>query len=141
MLVKSPLLFSLLVGKTFCAERKIYFAYDCRHSIVFSAIKLAISLHSAKEMKQKLQSSTQLSLFSLFTYPLCHLVELEALASFDGEAFAVVFPGGEQEELSALAGFHALAAGLGEVGEAVLLKDDEGQAFLEGGTHHLLLAP
>lgn len=63
------------------------------------------------------------------------------MASADGEALVMVLPRGEQEELSALAGFHALAAGLGEVGEAVLLKDDEGQAFLEGGSHHLLLAP
>ena len=56
-----------------------------------------------------------------FANHLCHVVEGEALAAADGGALVVVLPGGEEKELAALAGFHALAAGLGEVGEAVLL--------------------
>ena len=75
-----------------------------------------------------------------FANPLCHVVEHEALVSADGKVLVVVFPGGKEQKLSALAGFHALSAGLGKVCEAVLLKDDEGQALRKGGSHHLLLA-
>ena len=53
----------------------------------------------------------------------------------DGEALVVVLPGGKDEELAASTGFHALAAGLGEVGEAVFLQDDERETFGEGGAH------
>ena len=53
---------------------------------------------------------------------LCHVVEGEALGAADGEVLVVVLPGGEQEQLAALAGFHALAAGLGEVSEVSNLK-------------------
>ena len=69
-----------------------------------------------------------------------HVVECHALASADGEAFVVVLPWGKKEELTALAGLHALATGFGEVREAVLLQDDEGKTFVEGGTHDGLLA-
>ena len=40
---------------------------------------------------------------------LCQVVQLEALPAADGELFVVVLPGGEKEELAALAGIHALA--------------------------------
>lgn len=69
-----------------------------------------------------------------------HVVERHALTSADGEAFVVVLPWGKKEELTALAGFHALATGFGEVREAVLLQNDEGKTFVEGGTHDGLLA-
>ena len=52
----------------------------------------------------------------------------------------MVVPRSEEEKLTAGTGFHAAAARFGKVGEAVLLKDDEGQALFEGGAHHLFLA-
>ena len=68
-----------------------------------------------------------------------HIVQGQALVATDGEALVVVVPGSKEQQLAAGAGLHALAAGLGKVGEAVLEKDDEGQAFVEGGTHDGLL--
>lgn len=47
----------------------------------------------------------------------------------------MVLPWGKQQELSAHAGFHPAATGLGEVGETVFLKDNQREAFVEGGTH------
>ena len=77
---------------------------------------------------------------SPFTYPPCHLVERQALGTVDGEALVVMLPGGKQQELTAHAGFHPAPAGLGKVGKAVLLKDNQRETFIEGGTHDLLLA-
>lgn len=62
-------------------------------------------------------------------------IELQALPAADGQAFVVVRPWGKEEELTALTGFHALASRFGKVGETVLLEDDKGKTFLEGGTH------
>ena len=52
----------------------------------------------------------------------------------------MVLPRGKEKELTAHAGFHATAAGLGEVGETVFLKDNQREAFGEGGTHDGFLA-
>ena len=52
----------------------------------------------------------------------------------------MVLPGGEHQQLTSGTGLHAAAAGFRQVGEAVFLKHDEGQAFLEGCAHDLLLA-
>lgn len=62
------------------------------------------------------------------------------MGAADGEALVVVLPRGKEKELTAHAGIHALTAGLGEVGKAVFLKDNQGKAFLKGGTHDLFLA-
>ena len=67
-------------------------------------------------------------------------VEGEALRAANCEAFVVMLPRGNEEKLTASTSFHALTAGLGEVSEAVFLQDDEGKAFVESGTHDLLLA-
>ena len=76
----------------------------------------------------------------MFTDHAGGFVEGEALVAGDGEAFVVVFPWSEQEELAAGAGVHALPTGLGEVCEAVFLKDDEWQAFVECGAHDAFLS-
>ena len=68
-----------------------------------------------------------------------HVVQGQTLVATDGETLVVMAPRSEEQELAAGAGLHALAAGLGKVGEAVLEEDDEGQAFVEGGTHDGLL--
>ena len=57
------------------------------------------------------------------------------MVAADGEALVVVLPRGNEEELTALAGFHALASWFGKVGETVLLKDDEGKVLLESDAH------
>ena len=62
------------------------------------------------------------------------------MTSADGEAFIVVFPWGKEEELTSGTSFHALASGFGEFSEAIFLEDDEGEAFVEGGTHDGFLA-
>ena len=77
--------------------------------------------------------------FSALTNQPAHIIERQALVATDGEALVVMAPGSEEQQLAAGAGLHALAAGLGKVGEAVLEEDDEGQAFVEGGTHDCLL--
>lgn len=51
----------------------------------------------------------------------------------DGEALVVVIPRSQQQELTTGTGIHALSAGLGKVGKAVLLQEDEGQALIDGG--------
>ena len=68
------------------------------------------------------------------------VVEGKALVARDGQALVVVLPRSEQEELAAGAGIHALTSGLGQVGKAVLLKDDQRQALVEGGAHDSFLA-
>ena len=69
-----------------------------------------------------------------------HVVQGEALAAADGCALVVVLPRREDEQLSSSTGLHALPARFGQVGEAVLLQIDKGEALLKGGTHHSLLA-
>ena len=69
-----------------------------------------------------------------------HVVQREALVAADGCAFVVVLPRREDEQLPSGTGLHALPARFGQVGEAVLLQIDKGQALLKGGTHHSLLA-
>lgn len=75
-----------------------------------------------------------------FTYPPHHLVQTEALVAADGEVLVMVLPGCKQEELTTGAGIHAAAAWLGKIRKAVFLKDDEGEPFVEGGTHDGFLA-
>ena len=98
------------------------------------------TLYNYKEHGFYANTYTLVSQYGTHVDAPCHFVEGEALVAADGEALVVVLPGGEEQKLATGAGFHALAAGLGKVGEAVLLKDDEGQALFEGGAHHLFLA-
>ena len=69
-----------------------------------------------------------------------HVVKRETLLAADGGLFVVVLPRSQQEELTTGASLHALTARFGEVGEAVLLKDNKGQAFFERGSHNMFLA-
>lgn len=69
-----------------------------------------------------------------------HIIQGEALVAADGELLIMVLPRSEEEQLAAGAGLHAGAAGLGKVSKAVLLQDDEGQAFVKGSAHDLFLA-
>ena len=69
-----------------------------------------------------------------------HVVQGKALAAADGCALVVVLPRREDEQLPSGTSLHALPARLGQVGEAVLLQIDKGEALLKGGTHHGLLA-
>ena len=62
-----------------------------------------------------------------------HFVKRKALVTADGEALVVVIPRSQQQELTTGTGIHALSAGLGKVGKAVLLQEDEGQALIDGG--------
>ena len=62
------------------------------------------------------------------------------MVAADDEALVVMVPRSKEKELAALAGFHALAVGLGKVGETILLKDDEGKACVEGGSYDALFA-
>ena len=83
---------------------------------------------------------SHLSLCLSLTNQLCQIVQLEALTTADGESFVVVLPWGKEEELTSGTCVHALASGFSKVGEAVLLKDDEGKPFVEGGSHDGFLA-
>ena len=56
-----------------------------------------------------------------FTEAAGNVVECKALSPADGELLVVVLPRGEDEELTAGTGFHASAAWLRKVCEAVLL--------------------
>ena len=49
------------------------------------------------------------------------VIELKALATFDGQCLVVVFPRGKDKQLTASTGFHACTARLGKVGKAVFL--------------------
>ena len=49
--------------------------------------------------------------------------------------FVVMLPGSKEKKLTALTGFHTLTTRLSEIGEAILLKDDEGKTIVESGTH------
>lgn len=51
-----------------------------------------------------------------------------------------MLPGSEEEETAFSTGIELLAARLGEGGEAILHKDDEGQMGIEGSAHDGLLA-
>lgn len=100
---------------------------------LFSPANILIFLFSVQQnrMKNNVQSP--------FTYHPRQIVQCQALSSADGDVLVMVLPRCEDEELAAGAGLHALASGLGQVGEAVLLQDDEGEAFVEGSAHDLFL--
>ena len=68
------------------------------------------------------------------------VVEFEALAAADGQLLVVVFPWGEDEELSSGTGFHSCATGFCQVGETVLLQVDEREPLVECGPHDGFLA-
>ena len=80
------------------------------------------------------------ALFLVFTDHLGHVVEGHALVTADGEVLVVMFPWGKQQQLTAAAGLHALTARFGQIGKTVFLKDDEGQAFVEGKAHDRFLS-
>ena len=69
-----------------------------------------------------------------------HVVQGETLVAADSCVLVVVLPRREDEQLPSGTGLHALPARFGQVGEAVLLQMDKGEALLKGGTHHSLLA-
>ena len=53
--------------------------------------------------------------------PVGDVVQGQALVAANGELLVVMLPRGKDEELTSGTGFHAATAGLGKVGEAVLL--------------------
>ncbi len=93
-----------------------------------------------KNEKKGWRGGVILSFILILTYQPCQIIQLEALAAADGESLVVVLPWGKEEQLTSGTCVHALASWFGEVGEAVFLKDDEGELFVEGGAHDGFLA-
>ena len=69
-----------------------------------------------------------------------HVVQRKTLAAPDNNAFVMVLPGSEDKEPSLGTGFHTFASRLCQVGKAILLKENKGEAPVEGSPHYRLLS-
>ena len=69
-----------------------------------------------------------------------HVVQRKTLVTPNDNAFVMVLPGSKDKEPSLSTGFHTFASRLCQVGKAILLKENKGEAPVEGSPHYRLLS-